>query len=221
MGYYLTVLVPLRNLFPNRILQKFDQRIELELIRWITNIHQRENGMGQIWEPGALMWSQKSFAWMTWLTVVCVSLPLLFLKMRPFTTKKCNLVNNFFFFFFRIFLTFRLLLLIQIFMEFLHLPPLSLDSLLLSFGADWKFFLDRFGTHEGDIVYYMSVVPQLQVTALHLGCRMELQYLIVAFCTEWSRLFYMTVWDLNILTCFTLKWALSHSPCSYRETVAW
>lgn len=119
------------------------------------------------------------------LTVVCVSLPLLFLKMGPFTTKKYNLVNKFILlYFFRIFLTFRLLLLIQIFMEFLHLPPLSLDSLLLSFGADRKFFLDRFGTHEGDIVYYMSVVPQLQVTALHLGCRMELQYLIVAFYTE-------------------------------------
>lgn len=117
------------------------------------------------------------------LSVVCVSLPLLFLKMGPFTTKKYNLVNKLFFFL-RIFLTFRLLLLIQIFMEFLHLLPLSLDSLLLSFGADRKFFLDRFGTHEGDIVYYMSVVPQLQVTALHPGCRMELQYLILAFYTE-------------------------------------
>ena len=187
-----------------------------------TYWHQRENGMGQSWEPGALMCSQNLFCGWLLLTVVCASLPLLFLKMRPFTTTK--LVHKDFFLEYLI-LFLRLLFLIQIFMKFLYLPDTfpQLGSALCCCRL-----INSSSVKLEPMKGLLPFTCQSSVNCRLLHCyprsRMELQYLWAGSSTEWSRLVYIIVRDLNIwnVTCVTLHWSeLAQSFTIFSETAAW
>lgn len=145
------------------MLRKLDQKIKLELIRWISYWHQRENRREQTWELRKLMCSQNVSCGWVLLTTMCLIATTVSENETRYLPKNHIWLTKIFF---RIFCTLIIVFLIHKLIKSSDLPVMLLfDTLLMQTD---KFFLGQAGIHEGAIVPHLSVIPQYRSLPLLL-----------------------------------------------------